>query len=80
MKLKKRGVLLMLIAALVFMTFAATLRFGFLEHDDDQNIVKNPDLQALSFDQLATFWTRPHLGLYIPVTYTYWGAGLLCRA
>ena len=76
MKLKKRGVLLMLITALVFMTFAATLRFGFLEHDDDQNIVKNPDLQALSFDQLATFWTRPHLGLYIPVTYTYWGAGV----
>jgi Flp pilus assembly protein TadD len=76
MHLGSRAKSFLFIAAVVFVTFAAVLRFGFLEHDDDQHITKNPELQSLSLDQLTTFWTAPHLGLYIPVTYSYWAAGV----
>ena len=76
MALGMRPRVLLLMAAIVFAIYGTTLRFGFLEHDDDQNIVKNPHLQSLNAAELGAFWERPHLGLYIPVTYTYWAGGV----
>ncbi|MBM4251881.1 MAG: tetratricopeptide repeat protein [Deltaproteobacteria bacterium] len=76
MALGMRPRVLLLMAALVSAIYGPTLRYGFLEHDDDQNIVKNPHLQSLTADELGAFWERPHLGLFIPVTYTYWAGGV----
>ena len=55
-----------------FMVYGSTLRHGFLEHDDDQHISRNPRMQTLTTEGIAAFWGGSYLGLYIPVTYTYW--------
>ena len=64
-----------LVFVLAFMLFGATVRFGFLEHDDDRNIYENPRMLAMTSETLPGYWKEPYLGLYIPVTYLYWSAG-----
>ena len=61
-----------IILVLVLLVFGNAVRFGFLEHDDDRHISNNPRMQALSLDAVSAYWRAPFLGLYIPVTYTYW--------
>ena len=61
-----------LVAALLF---GASIRFGFLEHDDDRNIYENPRMLAMTSETLSSYWQEPYLGLYIPATYLYWSAG-----
>src|SRR5207248_2303789 len=46
---------------------------GFTEWDDSQTIHRNPDLNPPTFSSVAHYWLRPHMSLYIPVTYTVWG-------
>ena len=64
--------LVFLLAAILF---GASIRFGFLEHDDDRNIYDNPRMLAMSSETIAGYWQEPYLGLYIPATYMYWSAG-----
>ena len=64
--------LVFLIAVLLFGT---TIRFGFIEHDDDRNIYENPRMLAMSSETMSGYWQEPYLGLYIPATYMYWSAG-----
>jgi len=68
------SILVIIVAA--FLVFGVAVRYGFLEHDDDQNISHNPRLQTITTDGLTAFWEGSYLGLYIPVTYTYWAAGV----
>lgn len=44
----------------------------FVLFDDDLHIFRNPILGANFWDALQYFWSQPHKGLYIPVTYTVW--------
>lgn len=56
----------------VFVVYAQTASFSFLEYDDPILITKNRLVNTLSLQHLAALWEKPHLNLYIPVTYTIW--------
>src|SRR5258706_4261183 len=60
--------------------FAPVVTHGFGPIDDPATIAENPKLNPPSFsgDSIFWFWTHPHMGLYVPVTYTVWG--LLAKA
>ena len=65
------GVLLLLVAAV----YGEVCSFGFLPFwDDDTNIHRNPLYSPLSWENTALFWKGPFQQLYIPVTYSVWGA------
>src|SRR5688572_7981596 len=64
----------LLIAVITFLTFARVVTYEFLDWDDFDNIVRNPDLNPPTPRSVAAYWAKPHMSLYIPVTYTVWGA------
>lgn len=53
----------------VLVVFGRTLTAGFLNWDDDFNIVMNGELLA---GNVTYFWTHAYYGLYIPLSYTVW--------
>lgn len=61
-----------LLVALVLLLYGRTLGFPFLHYDDDVLISQNQGLYPFRSQNLATFWTDGHAGVYMPVTYTYW--------
>ena len=70
----------LLIAVVTFVTFLPVLSAGFVNWDDDHNIVNNPHLRKLGFEQLAWMFTEAHGGHYQPLTwlslavdYQLWG-------
>src|SRR5262245_37597217 len=63
--------LLLLVSAI---TFAPILRNSFTTWDDDETIWRNPDLNPPRMAGIARYWREPHMALYVPVTYTVWGA------
>jgi tetratricopeptide (TPR) repeat protein len=59
----------------VALVFCQVLFFQFLPFwDDDTNIHRNPLYSPLSWESVGIFWKGPFQQLYIPVTYTTWGA------
>ena len=65
------GALLLLVAAV----YGEVCSFHFLPFwDDDTNIHRNPLYSPLSWKSIALFWEGPFQQLYIPVTYSVWGA------
>jgi protein O-mannosyl-transferase len=65
------GVLLLLVAAV----YGEVCSFHFLPFwDDDTNIHRNPLYSPLSWKNIALFWEGPFQQLYIPITYSVWGA------
>ena len=56
-------------------------RNDFVRWDDDQTIRLNPQLNPPTRHTLAHVWTREHMNLWVPVTYTAWsGLAWLSRA
>jgi protein O-mannosyl-transferase len=70
-------------AALVGLIVAAmwpVLFCQFTSWDDFQNIARNPWFNAPAIHAIEHFWRRPHMHLYVPVTYTLWtGVAELAR-
>jgi tetratricopeptide (TPR) repeat protein len=54
--------------------YLATLRFGFVDWDDDRHLVRNPNLNPVSWSGLARVWREPYDRLYIPASYTVFAA------
>lgn len=46
----------------------------FTTWDDNFNVSQNPYLNPVTWEGVAHFWTTPHMALYVPITYTVWGA------
>src|SRR4051812_29563182 len=42
--------------------------------DDDETIHHNPKLNPPTVAGVAYYWRHPFMSLYVPVTYTVWGA------
>lgn len=63
---------LLLIVA-VGTVYSQVLRFDFVAWDDDQIIYADPIYNPPTQDSIIPVWQRPHLNLYIPVTYSLWG-------
>ena len=53
--------------------FGLSLGFQFIRWDDRVNLVENPFYNPVTWHGLVRFWRSPYEGLYIPVTYTFWG-------
>ncbi|HYO08390.1 MAG TPA: hypothetical protein VER17_05420 [Tepidisphaeraceae bacterium] len=46
--------------------------FGFTNVEDEGLITTNPNLNPPTLAGLRNHWAEPHIGLYIPVTYSAW--------
>jgi tetratricopeptide (TPR) repeat protein len=46
----------------------------FTSWDDTANVAKNPMLNPVTVEGVLYFWAHPHMAIYIPLTYTVWGA------
>jgi len=82
MKLFRRLLAPLLVAVAVLIAFGHAGSFPLLNHwDDESNLSENAAVTNPSWDKLERFWLHPHLGLYVPLTYTAWIAtGALSRA
>lgn len=59
------------LVGLVLATYWPTLGFQFLGWDDNLNITDNARLNPPSLSNVAQFWREPQLGLYAPLSYTF---------
>jgi tetratricopeptide (TPR) repeat protein len=59
-----------LLICLVLAVFGQTIRFGWVNLDDEVNVTKNPGLHPVTIASLWRFWRAPYEGLYIPMSYT----------
>ncbi len=46
----------------------------FSSYDDYYTIVANPDFNPPTVGSILSYWTRPFMSLYVPVTFSVWGA------
>ncbi len=46
----------------------------FLTWDDEHHVAYNPRLNPVTWRSVGEFWTEPYLGLYIPLSYTFFAA------
>lgn len=67
------GVLSILVVA-TLATYLSLCWCNFTTWDDNQNVSQNPYLNPPTIEGVAHFWSAPHMFLYIPMTYTVWGA------
>src|SRR5439155_3416327 len=63
-----------LIVVVVLVTFAPLLRCQFTDWDDPDTIWANPHLHPATLANIAHYWTHAEGELYIPLTYSIWGA------
>ncbi len=59
----------LVIALLILIVFVKLSFFEFLEWDDNQNILNNPDVRNFNF---INIWTREYYGMYVPLASTLW--------
>lgn len=46
--------------------------FGYVPFDDALHVHQNPHLNPPTLSKVASLWTKPYHGLYVPLTYTAW--------
>lgn len=62
-----------LIVVATLACYGRTIDGRFLGYDDVDNVLENPYFNPPSWRHLAEFWREPYRGLYMPVTFTWWG-------
>lgn len=62
----------LLLVLLVSLVFVRGLFFGFVEWDDDRNILLNPQYRVTTPSTFAYFLTRAHNDQYMPLTWNTW--------
>ncbi|HNW43734.1 MAG TPA: tetratricopeptide repeat protein [Elusimicrobiales bacterium] len=67
----------LLAAAVTFLVFLPSLKNGFVNWDDLQNIVENQNYRGLGWRQLKWMFTTFHLGPYQPLSWLTYGADYL---
>ena len=65
-----------ILIALVIGAFCPVFQADFVDWDDLKTIAQNPALNPATIESIARYWSpaNPHMDLYVPVTYTMWGA------
>lgn len=63
----------MLLVGVPLVVFGQVIWFGLVKWDDPGNISQNPFYHPISIGNLSKFWISSFFGLYIPLTYTFWG-------
>ena len=69
--------LLLLVCACAFAAFLPALGAGFVDWDDDRNLVDNPNYRGLGPRQLQWMLTATWMGHYIPLTWVTFGLNFL---
>ena len=67
----------LLAAALTFLVFLPSLKNGFVNWDDTENLVANLNFRGLGWQQLKWMFTTFHLGPYQPLSWLTYGADYL---
>lgn len=76
----RRFLIPLLIVAAALLAFGRVVSHDFTSWDDASTIAYNPNLNPPTSSGLAAMWRSPHMGLYVPVTYTVWsGVALLAH-
>lgn len=65
---------LLILTAVIGLTFGQVLGNQFVNFDDQSEIIENPDFNPVTFEKLQWNWSHTRLSLYMPVTYFAWGA------
>jgi hypothetical protein len=60
--------------ALTLLAMGRVCTHEFVEWDDPSTIARNPDFAPPSIARIARYWTTPAGSLYVPLTYSTWGA------
>src|SRR5215213_4135262 len=68
------SVYLLLLLVIMLLVFARVCTNDFTYWDDAATIHHNPRLNPPDADKVLWYWANPESGLYIPMTYTVWGA------
>jgi hypothetical protein len=71
MKMRYKGQLLLIVLA-VFMVFGQTMGHEFVRWDDPDLIFGNPYVYPFQLQRVLGAWARPHMHLYVPLTYNAW--------
>jgi Flp pilus assembly protein TadD len=75
MRSGRRLTIVLMIAAATLAALSPLRDAGFLDQwDDPDTIARNPNLNPPSVRGVVRYWTAPHMDLYVPLTYTAWGA------
>jgi tetratricopeptide (TPR) repeat protein len=61
-----------IVTVATLLAFWPVVTFDFLTWDDLETVAHTPRIVRPSARMLGEIWTRPHMDLYIPVTYTLW--------
>jgi len=69
---RRVGWMAFVLVALTAGTFSYLPRCVFTMWDDNATIEQNPRLRPPTLENVAYYWRRPFMGLYVPVTYTVW--------
>src|SRR5712691_8327827 len=66
-----------LIALVTVVPFLPTLDNQFVNWDDDDNLVENPQYRGLGWTHFRWMWTTSHIGHYAPLTWMTFGLDYL---
>src|SRR5262249_15217982 len=64
----------LLITVLLLIYGGSAWRNQFVNWDDEGQLYQNPDFNPATVSSVLKYWTTPHMNLYMPVSYTLWGA------
>ena len=59
---------ILLLSILPLFLFAALPRYEFVNWDDPDYVTQNTTIRSLSVENLLSWFTRPVLSLYVPIT------------
>ena len=63
------------LVAAMLLVFGKVGGYAFLMYDDEPHLLDNPRLNPVSWQGVGAFWTESsYWGLYIPLSYTFFGA------
>src|SRR3954463_115765 len=69
-RLRPMIALLLLVTTL---TLGRLCTYEFIWWDDNETLHQNPNFNPPTIPNILSYWSHPHMSLYIPVTYTVWG-------
>src|SRR2546426_11423167 len=69
--------LFLLVGLITFCVFVPSLQNGFVDWDDDKNLLNNLSYRGLGPEQIRWMWTTFHLGPYQPLSWMTYGLDYL---
>ena len=72
--LVQRAALIALLASAVVTTYFPVLNHRLLNYDDPANVLINPYLNPLTWQNVFEVWRQPYSGVYVPVTNLFFAA------